>query len=92
MSVYVLADGLVELVVVSCCKKSSAPGPLTSAFFSEVMSKSATRSRVARCSAAAIGDQYLPAHSPLSGTSWPSSSVSFASNHCGRSQPDASRK
>ena len=66
---------------------------MTSSRFSAVMSYIATASRVAWASAPTIGDQYRAAQSFGVGTVAPvHAGAALASYHCGRSQPDASRK
>jgi len=51
------------------------------------------RSRMARCSALMIGDHQRASHSAWRpSTPYSSTSPAFDSNHCGRSQPAASKK
>ena len=69
---------------------SSVPGPDTSIFANGVMSKMATRSLAARCSAAMIGDHSRASHPERGGKSGMGSSA-LASYHCGRSQPAFSK-
>ena len=76
------------------CKKSTTPGPSKSNSLNAVRSTMPTDSRICMCSALVIGDHQRASHSCSRGAHTSgnlSTSFAFDANHCGRSQPRASK-